>query len=82
MNELSSQDVSIPADISDRIADGERFVIVHNGQRVAAIISPGDLELLEELEDVIDLEAAREAEKDIEKEGTVSLESVIQKYGL
>ncbi|MBI5481084.1 MAG: type II toxin-antitoxin system prevent-host-death family antitoxin [Deltaproteobacteria bacterium] len=46
----------------DRVArKGERIVLQKGGKDVAAIVPVEDLELLEELEDRLDLEAAREA---------------------
>jgi hypothetical protein len=41
-----------------------------------------DLKLLEELEDRIDLESAREALKEAEKEGTIPWKEVKKKLGL
>lgn len=40
---------------------GERIVIQKHGRPVAALVSVGDLALIRELEDRIDLEAARKA---------------------
>ena len=61
---------------------GERIVLHRRGKDVAALVPVEDLELLEELEDRIDLEAAREALKEAEKEGTISWSEVKKKLGL
>lgn len=51
--------------IISRVAfGGERVEITRNNKRVAVILSPDDADLLRELEDRLDLEAAREALKD------------------
>jgi prevent-host-death family protein len=50
------------ADILNRVAfGGERVSLKRRGKRVAVIVSAEDAELLEQLEDQIDLEAARKA---------------------
>lgn len=61
---------------------GERVVLHRRGKDVAALVPVEDLRLLEELEDRIDLEAAREALKEAEKMGTVPWEEVKKKLGL
>ncbi len=61
---------------------GERIVLHRRGKNVAALVPVEDLELLEELEDRIDLEIAREALKEAEKEGTISWSEVKKKLGL
>lgn len=48
---------------------GDRIVLQRYGKDVAALVSMDDLELLRELEDRIDLEAARKA---LREKGTVS----------
>lgn len=59
-------------DIVNHVAFGhERYILTRNGKDVAAIISVDDLNLLEELEDKLDLEAARRADKDIKMHGTI-----------
>ena len=53
------------ADLLNRVAfGGERVSLERRGKRVAVIVSAEDAELLEELEDHIDLEAAKKALKD------------------
>lgn len=61
---------------------GERIVLHRRGKDVAALVPVEDLELLEELEDRIDLESAREALKEAEKEGTIPWSEVKKKLGL
>ena len=57
---------------------GERFILTKNGKQVAAFISIEDLELLEELEDQLDLRAAKKAKK----EKTVPWKDVKEDLGL
>ena len=65
------------AEALNRVAySGERVVLERRGKGVAALVSVGDLELLEALDDRMDLEAAREALKDVEKHGAVPWEKV------
>jgi len=50
------------ADVINRASFGkERFVLTRRGKKLVAIISIEDLELLEEMEDRIDVEAAKAA---------------------
>ena len=61
------------AEVIDRAAYGkERVILARRGKAVAAIVSLEDVELLEALEDRIDLENARAALIEGEKEGTVN----------
>ena len=63
------------AEVINRAAFGkERVILARRGKAVAAIVSLEDVELLEALEDRIDLENARAALTEAEKEGTVSWE--------
>jgi hypothetical protein len=48
---------------------GERIVVERYGKDAIAIVSVGDLELLELLEDRLDLEEARKALADIRRRG-------------
>jgi len=57
----------------------ERIVITRRGKDLAAVVPIEDLKLLEEIEDRIDLEAARKALKEF---GSVSWEKVKAKLGL
>jgi prevent-host-death family protein len=64
----------------NRVANGgERIVLHRRGKDVAALVPVEDLALLEEMEDRMDLEAAREAMKE---PGTIPLEQVKQELGL
>jgi antitoxin (DNA-binding transcriptional repressor) of toxin-antitoxin stability system len=58
---------------------GERTLLHRRGKDVAAVVPVGDLVLLEQIEDGMDLEAAREAMKE---PGTVSWEKVKKELGL
>ena len=65
------------ADALNRVAySGERIVLERRGKRVVALVSVEDLDLLEELEDRLDLEAARKGLADARKRGTVPWEKV------
>ena len=61
---------------------GERIVITRNGRPMVAIISIEDLETYEALEDRLDLEAARKAMREIEKEGSIPWEDAKRELGL
>ena len=56
--------------------------LARRGKAVAAIVSLEDVELLEALEDRIDLENARAALTEAEKEGTVSWEEFKKELSL
>ncbi len=58
---------------------GERIVVGRRGKDLAALVPLADLELLNELEDCMDLEAAREA---LKEPGTVAWADVRKKLGL
>lgn len=71
----------------NRVAFGkEHMVLTRRGQKVAAMIPLEDLRLferlLERLEDQADLEDAREALAEAEREGTVSLAELKEELGL
>ncbi len=61
---------------------GKRIVLSRNSKDVVALISIEDLMILEALEDEMDLRAAKKAEKEIKKSGTVSWEKAKQELGL
>ena len=53
------------AEVVNQVAfGGERVVLHRHGKDVAAIVSVSDLELLEQLENRVDLDAARDALKE------------------
>ena len=60
----------------------ERIVIRRHGKDLAALVPIEDLRFLEELEDRMDLEEARVALAETEKEGTISWEKVKKDLGL
>ena len=67
-------------DTLNRVAyKGERIVLARRGRDVAALVPLEDLALLNELEDRIDLEAAREA---LEEPGSAPWEDVKRRLGL
>jgi len=57
----------------------ERIVITRRGKDLAAVVPIEDLKLLEDIEDRIDLEAARKA---LKESGSVPWEKVKAKLGL
>jgi prevent-host-death family protein len=68
------------AEVVNRAAyKGERTLLHRRGKDVAAVVPVADLVLLEQIEDRMDLEAAREAMKE---RGTVSWEKVKKDLGL
>lgn len=68
------------SDTLNRVAfKGERLVLERHGKAIAALVSVEDLELLEDLEDRLDVEAVRAAR---EEPGTVPYEEVRRKAGL
>jgi prevent-host-death family protein len=68
------------AEVVNRAAyKGERTLLHRRGKDVAAVVPVADLVLLEQIEDRMDLEVAREAMKE---PGTVSWEKVKKDLGL
>jgi prevent-host-death family protein len=69
------------SDVVNRSAYGkERIVLTRRGKSVAAVVPIEDLELLEEIEDRLDVEAARKALAEPGK--NISLEKVKDLLGL
>ena len=65
------------SDIINRVAYGkERIALTRRGKPLVAIVPIEDVELLEELEDRHDLEAARAALGEASEKGTVSWEAI------
>ena len=58
---------------------GERIVLERRGKDVAALVPVEDLELLEQLEDRMDLEAARKA---LKEQGSISLDDLKSELGI
>ena len=58
---------------------GERIILERHGKDVAALVPVEDLELLEELEDRMDLDAARKA---LKEHGSMSLEELKAELGI
>ena len=58
---------------------GERIVLERRGKDVAALVPVEDLELLEQLEDRMDLEAARKA---LKEQGSISLDELKAELGI
>ena len=69
------------ADIVNKVAYGkEPIVLTRRGQKVAALVSMDELELLQQIEDHIDLEDARKA---LDEPGeNLSAQEVWRKLGL
>ena len=69
------------AEIINRASFGkERFVLTRRGKKLVAIVPVEDMELLEELEDRMDIEAAKAALE--ESEERVSYEDMRRELGL
>ena len=65
------------SDAINRVVYGhERIVLERHGKPVVALVPVADLKLLEELEDRLDLEAAREALAEAEAKGTRPWEKI------
>lgn len=68
------------ADTLNRVAyQGERVILERRGKNVAALVSLEDLALLQQIEDRIDIEAAREA---LKEPGSASWKTVKARLGL
>ena len=68
------------AEALNRVAyRGERIIVHRRGKNVAALVPIEDLTLLEEMEDRIDLEAAREA---LKEPGSISLAQLKKRLGI
>jgi prevent-host-death family protein len=61
---------------------GERVRLTRHGKAVAAVVPIEDVEFLEDLEDEIDVELAREALADPENQTTIPLDEVNRQLGL
>jgi len=71
------------SDTINRVSYGkERIVIRRHGRDLAALVPIEDLRFLEDLEDRMDLEAARAALAEAEKEGTIPWENIKKDFGL
>ena len=71
------------SDTLNRVSYGkERIIIKRHGKEIAALVPVEDLKFLEELEDRMDLEEARAALAEAEKEGTIPWEKVKKDLGL
>ena len=71
------------AELVNRAAYGhERVLVARRGRPVAAIVPIEDIELLEQVEDELDLEAAREALADPENAVPIPWEQVKADLGL
>lgn len=69
------------ADIVNRVAYGkEPVVLTRRGQDVAALVSIAELELLQQIEDHIDIEDAKQALADPEK--NIPAEKIWKQLGL
>jgi prevent-host-death family protein len=71
------------AELCNRVAyGGERLLIARRGRARVALVPVEDVELLEALEDVIDLAAARNALREAENVGTKPLRQVLRELGV
>ncbi len=60
----------------------DRYILTRNGKELAAIVSIEDLKTLEEMEDKVDVEAAKRADQDIKKHGTIKWKDAKRDLGL
>ncbi|HYF98329.1 MAG TPA: type II toxin-antitoxin system prevent-host-death family antitoxin [Coxiellaceae bacterium] len=68
------------SEIINRVAYGnERVVLTRHNKNVVAIIPLVDLVLLEEIEDRLDLQDAREAFQEAKEKGAISLDELRKK---
>ena len=71
------------SDMVNRAAYGkERIVLTRRGKAFVAVVPIEDLELIEELEDRADVEAAEAAREEAKREGTIPWEQVKKELGL
>lgn len=84
MSSLNSSDARqhFPELINEASYAKKRTIVTRRGKKVAAIIPIEDLEVLEALENKIDLDEARIALKDVEKNGAISWEELKNELGL
>lgn len=84
MSSLNSSEARqhFPELINEAAYAKKRTVVTRRGKKVAAIVPIEDLETLEALENKIDLEGARAALQDVERNGTISWEDLKAKLGL
>lgn len=66
--------------VNDVAFGGERVVLQRHGKDIAAVVPIEDLALLEELEDRIDLDAARKALRD--KEPAIAWSALKRELGI
>ncbi len=65
------------ADAVNRVSYGQERIVLHrHGKDIAALVPISDLELLRELEDVIDLKAARKALAEARTKGNTSWDAL------
>lgn len=78
-----SQARSELTDIVNHVAFGhDRYVLTRNGKELVAIVSINDLKRLEEFEDMLDVETARQVDVDIKKHGTIKWKEAKKELGL
>ncbi|MEX2548554.1 MAG: type II toxin-antitoxin system prevent-host-death family antitoxin [Chloroflexota bacterium] len=71
------------AELVNKVAYGnERVRVARRGRDIAAIVPVADVELLEALEDVLDLAAARRALADPENAQTIPWDEVRARLGI
>lgn len=70
-------------DIVNEVAyAGKRIILTRKGRKLVAIVPLDDLDAIEAIENKIDLRAAKKAEKDIKKHGTISWKEAKRKLDL
>ena len=72
------------ADAINRVSyGGERVIFARRGKPVAAVVSPGDLALLQRIEDDDDIRAARKALREYERDpsSAITLDEYVRTRG-
>ncbi len=71
------------AELMDRVANAkDRVILTRRKKPLAALVPLEDVELLEELEDRADLEAAKAAREEVKREGSIPLDRVLAEFGI
>lgn len=70
-------------EIVNHVAFGhDRYILTRNGKELVAIVSMEDLKILEEMEDKLDIQAARLIDKEVKTRGTVKWKDAKKELGL
>lgn len=71
------------AEILNRVKYGNsRTVVKRHGKEIAAVVSIDDLRLLERLEEILDRQAIKEADAEMDAHGTISWDDALRELGV